>query len=273
MKMLWLRALAATLLALGAARGAQAVSLTFFGEDIGSGDGTGIRLLSTPQADAAQASFLASLVSGFSTEGFDGFSPGTPLAALPALTFSQPSGSVTATLTGPGFVAAELAPQTANASGQYPISPHNYISTASAPATLASLALSLTFSQPQSAFGFYGVDIGDFNGQVALDFGLAAGGMLRVDVPHTQAAPGGSALYFARIDTDHPFTSVTFLSTTGLDNLAFDNFTIASGSQVISSGLPTPGVGQPVPEPNTFILLGSGLMLVGLLGWWRSSRR
>ncbi len=58
----------------------QAVPVTFFGEDTGLGEGT--RLLSTPNSDAARASFFTNLT-GVGTEDFEGFADGTgsPLIA------------------------------------------------------------------------------------------------------------------------------------------------------------------------------------------------
>jgi hypothetical protein len=249
-------AIGTVLIAFGIVGTAQAIQLTFFGEDIGPGDGTGQRLTATPHADTAQLGFFSLLLPGVATEGFDSFAAPTAIADLPPINFAQPSGNVTATLGGSGVVTAEASPSSATGTGLYPISSPNYLST-SARLTSSLIAFSLTFSQPQAALGFFGVDIGDFGGQVFLGFELAAGGTLHIEIPHTigtALTTGGSVLYFGIIDTENMFTKVTFFNTTGTDNLAFDNFTIASASQVI-------------PEPNTLLLLGSGLVLGGFARW------
>jgi len=64
--------------------GTKAAPVTFFGEDLGLGEGT--RRSSQPNADAARASFLGSLV-GVGTETFESFAGGE--AAPLAITFSR----------------------------------------------------------------------------------------------------------------------------------------------------------------------------------------
>jgi hypothetical protein len=252
--------LGAVSFALGAAEAAQAIQLTFFGEDIGPGDAaiaSGGPRLSHPQANAAQAAFLA-LLSGVHTEDFDGFPAGT-LAPL-STSFIQPLGTVTATLLGRGSIQAENSVDLSV--GRYPISQSHYWQSAFSP--VAPLALSLEFSAPQAALGFFGVDIGDAGAQVSLELGLPGGGTLPLlSVPHTlgtEATTGGSVLYFGFINTDTPFIRVTFLSPAANDGFAFDNFTIANASQVVSGPTVVPG-SQVVPEPDTLVLVGSGLTI------------
>ena len=123
-------------------------STTFFGEDLGQGEY--VRLTSHPNADAARNSFMAQLV-GVGTENFEGFANGT--GAPLALTFP---GAGTATLNGNGNVA--YVPTGTNGVGRYPISGNQYWE--------AGYGFSIVFSQAVAAFGFYGIDIGDFGGQV-----------------------------------------------------------------------------------------------------------
>lgn len=264
MKKSLLAVIGAALLALGTTGVSQALQMTFFGENVGPGDPN--VPLSGPlpahlNADDAQAAFLAFLP-GVGMEGFDGFPSSTP--APLTVSFAQPSGPVTATLSGlTGFVQTD---PVGRGAGQFPISAPNYWFSAflpPLPPPLNILNFSLEFSAPQVAFGFFGVDIGDGLGgvQASLELGLLSGGTLSMDIPHTigtTGTTGGSVLYFGRIDTVNLFTKVTFLSTVGSDGFGFDNFTIASASQVI-------------PEPNTFLLLGSGLAIGGF-GLWRQRR-
>jgi len=272
MKKFVMAVLGAVSLALGAAEAAQAIQLTFFGEDIGPGDAaiaSGGPLLSHPQADAAQAAFLA-LLSGVHTEDFDGFLAST-LAPL-SVSFAQPSGTITATLSGRGSVQAENSVDLSV--GRYPISQPNYWQSAFSPVAL--LALSLEFSAPQAAFGFFGVDIGDAGAQVSLELELLGGGTLPpLSVPHTlgtEATTGGSVLYFGFINTDTPFTRVTFFSHVANDGFGFDNFTIASASQVVSGPTVVPR-SKVVPEPDTLVLVGSCLTIGAcMLRKWRRAR-
>ena len=208
---------------------AHAALMTFFGEDLGQGEG--VRLATHANADAARAAFFANLV-GVGTETFDGFATNT-MAPL-AVNFGAAG---TATLNGTGFV--NTVPTGANA-GRYPISGDNFWESRE--------VFGVTFSDPVAAFGFYGVDIGDFGGQVTLT--LAGGGAQVVNIPHTVNGDGGGVLYFGLIETQ-TFTSVTFGNTSGAnDAFAFDNMTIGSLQQVA------------IPEPGTLTLLA--LALAGL---------
>jgi len=67
-------------------------------------------------------------------------------------------GAGTATFTGTGQIAN--VPSGDNGFGRYPISGNQYFDTGS--------VFTITFSTAIAAFGFFGVDIGDFGGQVTL---------------------------------------------------------------------------------------------------------
>jgi hypothetical protein len=200
---------------------------TFFGEDLGQGEN--VRLPSHPNADAARAQFLSNL-SGPVTANLENFSPGD---SAPLVVDFGPSGS--ATLLGNGSI-NEVVSGT-NGFGRYPISGTKYWDTGS---ELIS-TFSITFSQPQVAFGFYGVDIGDFFRQVTITY--AGGSSHTLTIPHTVDGLGGSVVYFAFIDTANPFTSVSFGDTTDqgqvFDTFGFDDFTIATAPQVVVAGVPT----------------------------------
>jgi hypothetical protein len=219
----------------GSQAGAWAAPLTFFGEDLGPGESPpGLAVF--PNSTAAEAAFLSNLV-GVGTETFESFGTGT--TAPLALNFP---GAGTATLNGNGVIRSGHV-----GFGRYPISGTQWWE--------ASSIFSISFDDPVAAFGFYGVDIGDFGGQVTLQ--LANGGVTQLVIPNTINGPGGSVLYFGYIDTDNPFTSVTFGNTAaGTDVFAFDNMTIGSIEQVRPPSVPDTG--------GSALLLGCAMAALGI---------
>ena len=112
------------------------------------------------------------------------------------------------------------------------------------------------FDQAVAGFGFYGTDIGDFNGQVTVD--LLSGTTETYTVNNTINGPDGALLFWGIIDTDNAFTKITFGNTnTGTDFFGFDDMTIAA-------------VGQVVPVPAAAWLFGSALFATG---WFRRRRQ
>gem|GEM_PF-2306067 len=208
------------LVLLGSTSNTVAQPTTFFGEDSGLGEDT--RLTSTPNADAARAEFLAQLTNP-GTENFESFSDG---AVVPLAVDFGAAG--TATLQGTGEI--EEIPTGTNGYGRYPISGDKYWDTNS--------SFSIDFTEPQAAFGFYGIDVGDFSGQLTITY--EDGFTQTVPISHTVNSPGGTVIYFGFIDTDHPFITLTFGTTTGEDWFGFDDFTIGTIEQVVPTPTPTP---------------------------------
>ncbi|MBD2176109.1 PEP-CTERM sorting domain-containing protein [Pseudanabaena sp. FACHB-1998] len=221
---LFVSAVGLAALSVGTAKPADAAYLTYFGQDQGQGES--VRLAATPQSNQARNNFFSNLV-GVGTETFESKAIGATAPIVAAF------GADFATITGSGSIEA-VTPGTTNGVGRYAISGSKFYE--------VSGNFTLTFNTAQAAFGFYGVDIGDFNGQVTLTFNKVTGGTQTFTVPTTQTLGGGS-LYFGVIgtDTNDLFSSVTFGNTSsGVDFFAFDDFSIGRKEQV--RAVPVPGV-------------------------------
>jgi len=218
---------------------------TFFGEDANSS--ASVPLASTPLSNAAASSFL-SFLAGVGTETFE--SQTTGVAAPLLLTFP---GAGTATLSGGNGSVAAVTPGSTNGFGRYSI-PSATSSKFWQVEAGGSGNFIITFTQSIAALGFYGIDIGDFGGQLSL--GINGGSLAVPNTIGSGASTDGSVLFYGLIaeNVGEEFTSVTFNTTTGTgDVFAFDNFTIGSQEQICVPG--TPGCGE-LPEPATLALLG-----------------
>jgi hypothetical protein len=236
---------------------ANAAVTTFFGEDANVGEAN--RLLVHPLSDAARANFLSSLV-GVGTETFESFADGTVLPLV--LNFPGSVGGITATLSGSGFV--DVLPGVGtNGAGRYPISGTHYLDGVNA--STGGTALTINFSSQIAAFGFYGTDIGDFNGTIELR--LSGAVVSTVNVGNSTGNAGAGVLFFGVIDNVNTFDQVIFRNTgSGSDVFGFDDMTIGDLQQVIP-----PGPGTAVPEPGSAL---TGLLAAGLcLGRFTARRR
>lgn len=231
------------IIASGAFTPAQAFTV-FFGEDrnasIGANPVNGTNPLTN--SDAARANFVSNLTN-VGTQTFESYATG---ATTPLVVTYPGAGTSTfdGTLTGPGNIR-----NGATSAGRFPVSgTQSYEVTAN--------GFTINFNTPVAAFGLYGTDIGDFNGQLTLQLNDTANTLLTV--PNSfgvngtpAAAPNGSALYYSFLTTDpnQTFTRVTFGNTAaGVDIFGFDNLTVGTPLQVIGFNS-----AQSVPEPFTVI--------------------
>lgn len=249
----WLLAAAS----LGLALPSRAAPVTFRGVDVGLGETT--RLSSHPNADAARNAFLGHLLPGIAVETFESIAASAP-PALIGRTLTLGFAGAGAVLQGPGMVINSPAPSTVNPvngipSGVYPVSGLR--------AWLSADDFEVRFDQAQVAFGFYGVDIGDFNGQLELELVHVDGGITRVLASNGVRTNGGSVQYFGLLSTDRAFTAVRFGNTApvGFDGFVFDDLTIGTLDQLAR-----------VPEPGTLALALPALLGVTALRVRRTRR-
>lgn len=222
----------AALAVVSAATSANAAVEVYFGENLNPfGSVAG-------QPVTARNGFFDRLLDT-SVENFDSFVSG---ASPSSLTFTGSAGDITASFSGVGSVLSGV-----SGVGRFATSGANWYET--------NAGLSISFSTEVAAFGFYGTDIGDFNGQLSVTL-TRASGTETILVPHTLNAPNASLLFFGIIDTANPFTAIQFGTTTGDDYFGFDDLTIGDVRQVT----PSPAV----PEPGTWALLIAGFGVVGL---------
>ena len=224
---------------------AQAIQI-FFGEDLNSS--ATVPLPSFPNASSAESDFLSNLV-GTGTEDFEGFADGTDTPLN--LTFPGSTGNITATLSGGGGQIESIPAGQTNGGGRYGTSPNNFFEVEAGGAN----NFEVEFNTPIAALGFFGVDIGDFGGQLTLE--LSNGTTQMFTVPNTVGSGGstdGSVIFYGLIadNSSETFTTVSFLTTTGdNDVFAFDDFTVADIEQVNPNPIPEP------PSIIAFLILGS----------------
>ncbi|KQV60500.1 hypothetical protein ASC95_03350 [Pelomonas sp. Root1217] len=226
-------ALAAGLMAAGSAN----AYLVFAGVD--NNGNPNVQVPAT-NSSAAETSFKSNLV-GVGTENFETRSGGAPLA----LNFGAAG---TATLNGAGSVG------TNNSNGRYSVPGGTRFWEVSAG---GGSPFQVDFTNSLAAFGFYGIDLGDFGGTLTLE--LSKGGVVvgsQLVNTAAQNVADGSVLYFGLIasNASEEFDRVRFLSTVGTgDVFAFDSFTIGTKEQV-----------RQLPEPASLALVAGSLLGLGL---------
>ena len=222
----WFGSLAILVMSVGAA---EAVPVTYFGQDVGAGNDGGAQIASHPNSDAARNAFLATL-SSQTTNNLDAIGNNTP----------APINLGFGILSGAGNVISVAG---SDAQGGFPISGTNLFQ-------IDGQGFTLTLNTAVTAFGFYAIDVGDVGGQLSLtEFG---------NVPHTVPTASGGVLFFGVTDTT-PFSSITFNNSSLSDRFNFDDFTIGTVNEDLAA----------VPEPATLLLLGTSLAGMAGAAWKR----
>lgn len=230
---------AASMVACGSA---FAAPTTFFGEDLNNSSSP---LTSFANSNAARDAFLSNLT-GVGTETFESRSGSTPLAIV----FP---GAGTATLNGSGEVTASVG------AGRFPISGTQFWNADTG-------NFSVDFTSAIAAFGFYGIDVGDYGASLSLELTAANGDISTLSVPLTIGSGGstnGSVLFFGFIDTATSYTKITFRNSGGGDIFGFDDMTIGVAEQVVGT----------VPTPGSLALVGAALLAFGAVSARRKSRQ
>lgn len=232
-----------------AASGAVAAPIEFFGEDTSTSGTLG------PNSADAREDFLANL-SGVGNEDFESFNDGdeAPLN----LSFPGSSGTLGADLTGEGEIDDDVGV------GRFATSGSNYWEASTG-------SFVIDFTDPVNAFGFNGIDIGDFvSEQMVLNITDADGNESAMTVPHSLGIGNydQSTLFYGLIDPDQSFSQIEFTNAGGVeeDLFAFDDMVIGDAGQINPNPTPNPNP-SPVPEPASLVLLALGLLGI------RSGRR
>lgn len=241
--------------------------------------------MTTPQDMANSIETFGRFASGYQNlmvNGFETFQSGLSNLVIP---FDGENGRVNATLSGGnGKVQVNQPPETEDFAGRFSVSPDGPTGSKfwEVDATEEGSTFELNFNRKVQAFGFFGVDIGDFNGTLLLEFLDDDGGVLfTIDAEQAlqQALPGDGSVLYLGVDVDDSnlfFDGIRFRTAastlvnqrfnalnaddpgnTRTDTFGFDSFTVVAA----------PGTQPPngVPAPGTALLLGSALAGLALM--------
>jgi hypothetical protein len=216
---------------------------------------------------ASRNAFVNSLT-GVGTQTFDTLSTG----ATGPLALSFPgygSSNIQATLTGDGVVTATPVGNNGYSGGRF-----NTTGATAGPVSGqwwdVSSAFTITFDKGISAFGFYGTDIGDFDGQVTVALTDSNNVVTTLTINNTVSGNDGSLLFWGFTDNAGSYKSITFGNTSGgFDSFGFDDMVIGDLCQV-NGGVGCGG--GTVPEPGSLALVGLSLAGLAFAGRRKTQR-
>lgn len=200
----------------------------------------------TGAALTARNSFNGGLAASVATQDFESIPMGSIASGL-TLNFGfagnatiQGSGSVTNTVFSDAFAT----------------SGSRYVLATVGPSS----SFEVTFAQRVAAFGFYGTDLGDFNGRLTLEFFNGSslideflvqdGDLTGAQIPELN----GNLLFWGVQYGSNAFDRINFRMEGSIDVFSFDDMTVADARDVIG-----------VPEPGSVALALTGLVGLGLV--------
>ncbi len=191
----------------------------FFGEDInptGETTNDAIPLESTPNSDAARDDFVDILINN-RIEDFESYA----LHSRPA---AVAFGSTIATLSATNEENLKIQDARDNAFGQYAISGEKFLFAEIG--TISVETITFAFDIPQTAIGFYGVDLESSEIVLTLKNGPNDQSIV---VPDPSTENSGSVFYIGVIDVEFPFTEFQItISGSEPDAIAIDDLTIGT---------------------------------------------
>ena len=116
-------------------------------------------------------------------------------------------------------------------------------------------SIQIDFGTGFGAFGFYGTDVGDFNGTLLLEL---LGGPQAVSITLGDfAGSNGAAMFFGFFDSENLYSGVRLsaVGSQGRDFFGFDDFIVGQVGDDGGGGNP-----NPMPEPGSLALVGASLL-------------
>ncbi len=225
---------------------AMAAPLVYFGEDLGLGEHA--RLDSTPNADHARNQFGGLILEG-AMESFESFAPGTyawtydsgagtwtPGNTLPfANTIGSPSTPISGTIYADTGTVIEV-PTGTNGFGRYPTDGDKLFHTKAETVTF-------DFGREVYAFGFDGIDVGDFGGQLSVSTYYGDTLLQTLSIAHVLESMGGDVFFWGIVDKDSPFTKIVLNNSNGIDVIGLDRIIVGTLVTPIPAALPLMAAG------------------------------
>jgi len=249
---------------------AEAAIMTYIGVDVNSSPNPkATALTSLPNSNLAAAATFLSQLSAHGTETFESFA--NPTFTSFGLTFgSYGTGTLRSTTNDPNYSGRvrEQTFGTSNLQGRYTISGNHYFETDPGAVNMPVQGahgntgdFTIDFTNPVSAFGFFAIDIGDFNGVLEVTYNLLGGGTHLETIGNPGTTSGVVFLGVTTNDALNPFTSVTFHDThPAQDFVGYDNFIAGTLGET-----PGPRTLSETPEPGMLAIWGLGALAVGMI--------